>query len=370
MIPITHMETPRDTGRESRRYVIAQLAGWGGFTVIYMLLMQLTQPMSLSSVCLFIAQNFIGLLLSHGYRTLIHIWGWKKLSWGALIPRVAGTVLVTALVWTALDWPLYRYLSEGPAIQGMKLSKTAIFVFSTFNGFWLFMVWSLIYFGYHALNRARRAEVDRWQMESTVKEAELRALKSQVNPHFIFNSLNTVRALIHEDPATAETMVTRLAALLRYALQAGQLETVSLERELAIVRDYLAVEKIRFEERLRPTFEIDEGALGLAVPPLLLQTLVENAVKYGVGGDPSGVDIVVSASVEGGLLKLSVANTGRLSAGGASTGLGLRNATERLRMLFGERAVLRLGEKRPGWVVAEIEMPAKGAVRAGVEVEA
>jgi len=370
MIAIEPMETPRNTGLEVRRYVIAQLAGWGGFTVTYTMLMQLTQPMRFSSICLFIAQNFIGLLLSHAYRTLINRWGWKKLSWGALIPRVTGTVLAIALLWTIADWPLYHYLSEGPPIEGMKLSKTAIFIFSTFNGFWLFMVWSLLYFGYHAFNRARRAEVDRWQMESTVKEAELRALKSQVNPHFIFNSLNTVRALIHEDPATAETMVTRLAALLRYALQAGQLETVSLERELAIVRDYLAVEKIRFEERLRPTYEVEDRALGLAVPPLLLQTLVENAVKYGVGGDPTGVDIVVSASVEEGLLKLSVANTGRLSSGGASTGLGLRNATERLRMLFGERAVLRLGEKKPGWVVAEVEMPAKGAVRSGVEAVA
>jgi hypothetical protein len=370
MIAFKDMEKPRETGPRARRYVIAQLAGWGGFTVTYILLMQLTQPMQLTSVLLFVAQNMIGLLISHGFRTLINRWGWKKLSWGALVPRVAGTVLAISLLWTIVGWPLYHYLSEGSAMNPLKLSKTAIFVFSTFNAFWLYTVWSLLYFGYHAFSRARHAEVDRWQMESTVKEAELRALKSQVNPHFIFNSLNTVRALIHEDPATAETMVTRLAGLLRYALQAGQLETVSLERELAIVRDYLAVEKIRFEERLRPTFEVDERALGLSVPPLLLQTLVENAVKYGVGGDPSGVDIVVSASTADDVLKLSVANTGRLSSGGASTGLGLRNATERLRMIFGERAVLRLSERKPGWVVAEVVMPAKGAVRAGVEVVA
>ena len=370
MIAFEPMEAPRNTGPGARRYVVAQTAGWGGFTVTYILLMQLTQPMRLTPILLFIAQNLIGLLISHGYRTLINRWGWKKLSWGALVPRVAGTVLAISLIWTIADWPLFHFLSEGSEMNPLKLSKTAIFIFSTFNAFWLFTVWSLLYFGYHAFSRARHAEVDRWQMESTVKEAELRALKSQVNPHFIFNSLNTVRALIHEDPATAETMVTRLAGLLRYALQAGQLETVSLERELAIVRDYLAVEKIRFEERLRPTFEIDALALSLAVPPLLLQTLVENAVKYGVGGDPSGVDIVVSASLNENVLKLSVANTGRLSSGGASTGLGLRNATERLRMIFGERAVLRLSEKKPGWVVAEVVMPAKGAVRAGVEVVA
>lgn len=368
MIAYNSMDKSKSTGPGARRYVIAQMAGWGGFTLIYLVLMQLTQPMRFGTACLFVAGNCIGLLLSHGYRTLINRWGWKRLTWTALIPRVLVAVFAIAVLWTVIDWPIYEFLHDGKLAAGMDLSKTAIFIYSTFNGIWLFTVWSLIYFGYHAFNRARRAEVDRWQFESTAKEAELRALKSQVNPHFIFNSLNTVRALIHEDPATAETMVTRLAGLLRYALQAGQLETVSLERELAIVRDYLAVEKIRFEERLRPSFDIDDDALGLAVPPLLLQTLVENAVKYGVGSNPSGGDIVISAAVESGSLKLSVANTGRLSAGGASTGLGLRNATERLRVLFGERGVLRLREREPGWVVADVEMPAKGAVRSGVEV--
>lgn len=370
MIAIQTMDAPRKSGADARRYVIAQAAGWGGFTITYALLMQLTRPMQLETLCIFVAQNLIGLLLSHGYRSLINRWGWKQLTWGALFFRVLGAVFAIAVLWTLIDWPVYHLLHTGPDDNPMNFSNTAIFVFSTFNGVWLFTVWSLLYFGFHAFNRARHAEVGRWQLESTVKEAELRALKSQVNPHFIFNSLNTVRALIHEDPATAETMVTRLAALLRYALQAGQLETVSLEREIGIVRDYLEIEKIRFEERLRPRFEIEDGALGLAVPPLLLQTLVENAVKYGVGPSASGGEVVVSASVDGGILKLSVANTGRLSAGGASTGLGLRNATERLRMLFGEHATLRLGEKDSGWVVAEIEMPAKRAVRAGAEVVA
>ena len=370
MIAFQTMDPPRRTGDEARRYVIAQVLGWGGFTVAYTLLIQLARSMTFESICIFVSQNLIGLLLSHAYRGLINRWGWKRMSWGALFPRVFAAVLAIAVLWTAIDWPIYYFVHYGPEDNPMNFSKTAIFIYSTFNGVWLFTVWSLIYFGYHAFNRARHAEVDRWQLESTVKEAELRALKSQVNPHFIFNSLNTVRALIHEDPATAETMVTRLAGLLRYALQAGQLETVSLERELAIVRDYLAVEKIRFEERLRPRFEIEDRALALAVPPLLLQTLVENAVKYGVGNNPTGGDVVVSASVEDSKLRLSVANTGRLSTGGASTGLGLRNATERLRMLFGERATLRLGEHEGGWVVAEVEMPVKVAVRSKVEVEA
>ena len=229
------MDIPKRPGNDGRRYVIAQVIGWGSFTVGYTLLMQLAHPMKFESICIFIGQNLVGLLLSHGYRSLINRWGWKRLSWSALFPRVLGAVVSISIIWTFIEMGAYHFVHYGPEENPMNLSRTAVFIFEVFNGVWLFTVWSLIYFGYHAFNRARHAEVDRWQLESTVKEAELRALKSQVNPHFIFNSLNTVRALIHEDPATAETMVTRLAALLRYALQAGQLETVSLERELAIV---------------------------------------------------------------------------------------------------------------------------------------
>jgi sensor histidine kinase YesM len=121
---------------------------------------------------------------------------------------------------------------------------------------------------------------------SSVKEAELRALKSQVNPHFIFNSLNSLRALIDEDPARARMAVTQLANLLRYSLQSGQLETVPFEDELDVVNDYLALEQVRHEERLRLRLDIAPEALQLPIPPMLLQTLVENAVKYGISPRP------------------------------------------------------------------------------------
>src|SRR5690606_9276799 len=126
----------------------------------------------------------------------------------------------------------------------------------------------------------RAAEVERWRLQAAVKDAELAALRAQVNPHFLFNSLNSIRALIVEDPARAQQVVTQLAALLRYTLQAGATSTVPLEAELHAVRTYLALESIRLEERLRYTIDVDDAVRQAPVPPMLVQTLVENGIKH------------------------------------------------------------------------------------------
>ncbi len=203
-----------------------------------------------------------------------------------------------------------------------------------------------------------------------MKEAELRALKAQVNPHFLFNSLNSLRALIDEDAPRAREVVTRLANMLRYSLQSGQLETVSLDEELRTVEDYLALEQIRHEGRLRVRWAVDEPARVLPVPPMLLQTLVENAVKYGISTRREGGEVVVWAKVEGQVLDIRVSNPGELASpgntssakAGSSTGVGLRNASERLKLLYGDRAVLRLVEGPAGCVTAEVSIPLKSSV--------
>src|SRR5205085_4295358 len=124
------------------------------------------------------------------------------------------------------------------------------------NGIVMFSGWWCVYFFYHLFDRYNRLQIDQLSLATHAKEAELRALKSQVNPHFIFNSLNSLRALIDEDPLRARQAVTQLANLLRYSLQSGQLETVPFEDELRIVNDYLALEQVRHEERLRVRLDV------------------------------------------------------------------------------------------------------------------
>ncbi|MDB6166052.1 MAG: ypdA, partial [Lacunisphaera sp.] len=210
-------------------------------------------------------------------------------------------------------------------------------------------------------------------LAANVKEAELRALKSQVNPHFLFNSLNSLRALIDEDAPRAREAVTRLANMLRYSLQSGQLETVPFEDELRIVEDYLALEQIRHENRLRVRWEIAEDVSvgAVSVPPMLLQTLVENAVKYGIGTRREGGELRISAQFEGAALRLRVTNPGDLAEpasasaarAGSSTGVGLRNASERLKLLFGDRASLTLLSEPAGCVTADVLIPLNPAAR-------
>jgi signal transduction histidine kinase len=304
-----------------------------------------------------------GLLLSHYSRPLIARWRWKELGWLALVPRVLGLAMLLSALWTGIGFG-YSYGVLQLPWPG-KISLWVAMSTSWLNGIFLFVGWFCIYFFYHLFDRYNRLQIEQLRLVAHVKEAELRALKSQINPHFIFNSLNSLRALIDEDPARARQTVTQLANLLRYSLQSGQLETVPFEDELRVANDYLALEQVRHEERLRVRLDVAPDTLTLPIPPLLLQTLVENAVKYGISTRPEGGEVAIIARREQGALRLQVTNPGeivtrtdsRLAAGTPSTGLGLRNAAERMRLLFGDRARLELRAAAPDLVVAEAVLP-------------
>jgi LytS/YehU family sensor histidine kinase len=298
-----------------------------------------------------------GLMLTHVLRAFVARWRWKELGWRRLLPRLIAMALAASVVLNFFQCVWLHGVIGLP--WHTKHSLLMVLVLQVFEESFLFAAWLCLYFLYHVFDRLNRSEVERFQLMTSVKEAELRALKSQVNPHFIFNSLNSLRALIDEDPARARTAVTQLANLLRYSLKSGQLETVPFEEELGVVNDYLALEQVRHEERLRLRLDISPDALQLPIPPMLLQTLVENAVKYGISPRPDGGEIAIIARNEGGALRIQVSNPGELSpeVRTSSTGLGLRNAAERLRLIFGERATLRLRSDQPTMVVAEAVIP-------------
>lgn len=315
----------------------------------------------LQSIALVTMVIALGWLISHYTRPFMHRWRWKELGWRALVPRIIGTAAVQSALWTLLGFA-YPYLLLGISLpSGTPIP--ALIVASWVNGIIVFTGWLCIYFFYHLFERYNRLQIEQLRLSAGMKEAELRALKSQVNPHFIFNALNSLRALIDEDPARARLAVTQLANLLRYSLQSAQAESVAFEDELRVVNDYLALEQVRHEERLRLKLDIAPETLGLAVPPLVLQTLVENAVKYGISPRPEGGEITIVARCEHGQLQLRVTNPGELTAAagaaGKSTGLGLKNAAERLRLFFGDRATLQIRtETALSVVIAEVHVPA------------
>jgi hypothetical protein len=364
--PVNPPSTPTvefDVGLRARArerlYVACQVAGWSFFLILQLVFMRVFSQSRDGSYAYMVQVIALGLLLTHFVRRLLTRWGWKHLGWRDLLPRIIALAAVLSLLWSALGYGIVYGLFRTPLPT--KYPLYAIFAVSWINGGVLLVGWLCLYFFYHLFDRFNRLEIERLRLSANVKEAELRALKSQINPHFIFNSLNSLRALIDEDPARARQAVTQLANLLRYSLQSGQLETVPFEEELNIVNDYLALEQVRHEERLRLRLDVAADTLQLPVPPMLLQTLVENAVKYGISRRPEGGEIAIVARCERGELRIQVTNPGELAASpagpAASTGVGLRNAAERLRLLFGERALLQLRTAAPGLVMAEALVP-------------
>lgn len=358
-------DTARRERAKARLYVFCQVGGWGFLLVLQLFMIAYfgsREPGQdqLGNVASTVMTLAAGLLLSHYMRPWITRWGWKQLGWRQLVPRVFAISVALSFVWSTFYYG-YTYGIVRAPWPSEKYSPVVLCLLSLLNGTLLYLGWLCLYFFYHLFDRFNRSEIERLRLTTHVKEAELRALKSQVNPHFIFNSLNSLRALIDENPSRARQAVTQLANLLRYSLQSGQLETVPFEDELRIVNDYLALEQVRHEERLRVRLDIAPDTLALPMPPMLLQTLVENAVKYGISTRPEGGEIAIIARREQGALRLQVTNPGELAGVGArpasSTGVGLRNAAERLRLLFGQHATLQLREEVPALVVAEAVVP-------------
>ena len=357
---------------KERLYVLCQAGGWMFFLVLQVVFIALFRDNTVVSkstptdIHLSLVRVIAeGMLITHYARIYLTRWGWKDLGWRPLIPRIIGMALAMSAVWTVVGYSVdFGLLQVEPPA---KYPLWLLCLSSLVNGAIMMTGWLCIYFFYHLFERLNRLQVEQLKLAATVKEAELRALKSQVNPHFLFNSLNSLRALIDEDAPRAREAVTRLANMLRYSLQSGQQETVPFEDEIRIVEDYLALEQIRHENRLRVRWDVAENVRAgvLTVPPMLLQTLVENAVKYGISTRRDGGELVISARFEGAALNIRVTNPGDLSApaspaaarAGSSTGVGLRNASERLKLLFGERATLAVLAEPPGCVTADVLIP-------------
>ena len=221
----------------------------------------------------------------------------------------------------------------------------------------MILVWVSIYYIWHYVELGTKSEIQKVKLESLVKELELKTIKSHINPHFIFNALNSIRALVDENPNRARTAITELSNILRSSMQAEKLETVPFEKELNIVKDYLALEHIRFEDRLQVEYEIDEDTLDQPVPPMMLQTLVENAIKHGIGKQKDGGLIKVISDYRDDHHELIIRNTGKLDNDASTDGFGINSTRNRLKLLFGGKANFEIRDIGNNMVEAIIKMP-------------
>lgn len=264
--------------------------------------------------------------------------------------------IVFSIVYAICGATIEHYLIvELEAQPGYSLSvKIFKILFSCFT---LILIWVLLYFGFHYIRRTRQEQLDRIRLETVVKELELKTIKSHINPHFIFNALNSIRALIDENPGRARTAITELSTILRSSMQAEKLELVPLENELKIVKDYLNLEYMRFEDRLKIEYDIDERTLTVPTPPMMLQTLVENAIKHGISKQIGGGVVKVSTYYGEEYYTISIVNSGEFKTDHNEDGFGLASTRNRLYYLFGEKASFQIYQLDDQLVEAKVYIP-------------
>lgn len=331
-----------------RAYYLSHLAGWG----LYGLLQYWLSPRGFAVAMGGVAWCGTGLLGTH-----LLAWYSDRRRWQTIpelvIPFAVGTLVLSAAMNAARAavftlWfhepfqPTYGWVAMAHYMQSVLVIS----------------VWCAVVLTANEVNRRRSAEMEALRLALIAQTSQFRALRSQLNPHFLFNCLNSLRELIDEDRNRAKQVIELLSALLRYTLRADRVETVLLREELEAVEDYLALEKVRFEERLRTRFDIDPQSLEARLPPMLLQTLAENGVKHGIARLPAGGELAVVTQVLEGNLLVEVTNTGNLTdATEGSSAVGLDNARERLRLMYGNGASLTLAAAGDCKVCAEVVIP-------------
>ena len=338
-------------------YWLCQFVGWGASLAISTFFYLTLSVRKVDHFLLMITISvLLGMLVTHIMRMVIQEYRVLYKSLQQQIILFIILTLVFAIVYACADVALEKLLNlrdmGGPKISlANEIARTAI------NNFFLLFIWNLIYYTYHYVERNNRQEVDTLKLQSFVKELELKTIKAHINPHFIFNALNSIRALVDENPTRARTAITELSNILRSSMQSEKLETVPLERELNIVKDYLALEKMRFEERLTIEMEIDEDTLGQPVPPMMLQTLVENAIKHGISKKIHGGTIKVISDFIDDHHELIVRNSGQLDTYTNEDGFGVKSTQYRLNLLYQGKATFEIKNIDGEMVESRITMP-------------
>ena len=345
------------------RYWFFQVIGWGGFALISIFFAYSFDQLKskddlilvLGRIGIFVA---LGIVITHLMRMVIIN---LNLLQKKLERQLIQFILITAIfsfIGSYFDMRLlikYDWLNKRE--KEFLDNKVLLVLSGAFYFFVYFFIWNLIYFIYHYITKSRKQQLDTLRLESLVKELELQTIKAHINPHFIFNALNSIRALVDENPQRARKAVTELSNILRSSMQVEKIETVPFEKELNIVKDYLALENMRFEDRLKIEYEIDEDTLSQLVPPMMLQTLVENAIKHGISKQINGGVVKVISDFKGDYHELVVQNTGQLNGKISEEGFGLSSTTNRLSLLYGDKAMFEIKQINRSLVEAKVLLP-------------
>ena len=352
---------PEKEMKRSRKqvYWISQIAGWMFFVAVNLFIIASFEELPWQRILVWIFLGVIGILFTHLLRRIIRKKNWLNLPLKNTIPRILIASVITGAV-------IYAFVFAASYIAGTARHEEfniARPIAGVVNLGGIALLWCLIYFIVHYMENYKKKEIESLIWEAAVKDYELRTLKSQLNPHFMFNAMNSIRALIEEDPESAKVAITKLSNILRYSLQMERMERVPLEDEIETVKNYLDLERIRFEDRLKYKLDVDKSSEKIEIPPMMIQTLIENGIKHGVSKQTKGGEIQLKSKIQstpnGSKLKIEIRNSGHFSEEQLknSSGFGVSNTKHRLNLLFGEKANFSIKNENGDTVLAEVEIP-------------
>jgi len=293
---------------------------------------------------------FSGLVLRQHYKNA----NWESQAQVlVLLKSIACSIFFAFLIVLVVSiTSLFLYYDDIYHYRGMQTPGVShiSFVVQLFMRYWVvstiyLVLWMMLYIGITSRRKTKQIEVANLRLQNSLKEAELSSLSNQLNPHFLFNALNNIRFMIQEDANNAEKMLMSLSSVLRYSLESSKQENVALEQELEISQRYIDIIQIQFEERLKFKCDISPNLEQCQMPPMVLQMLLENAVKHGIENIRSGGVIEVTAKLHDTTLLLTVWNDlpPDYEISEHDGGIGLMNIEQRLALLYGGRAKLETG---------------------------
>lgn len=339
---------------KKRLYWTLQITGWLSYALLQIVVFGIEQEVTQRRVIFFLIEALLCLSVTHFFRYFLNRLKWLNLSVPKMIPRAIASIIVLGFVVYFLRVPVSVILKV-VSVQRLAFEPEQILGFGFFYMFLLF-VWSLFYFTYHYIERYNKS----LKYEASMIEIELTNLKNQLNPHFIFNALNSIRALVDENPSKSKHAINQLSNILRNSLTFEKKGLTDFADEMKIVKDYLGLESIRFEERLKTELDIHPDSNKFKVPPFMIQTLVENGIKHGISRLTQGGVIQIKTIADKSRLKIQIRNSGHLanhSKKDKKGGLGIKNTKQRLKLLYGEDATFRMVNENNNFVLTEIIIP-------------
>jgi sensor histidine kinase YesM len=342
---------------KSRAFWLLQAGGWTGYLLLRTV-STLSNGLSIENVVAVVIESIVGYCITLLLSTLYGYYRRLRLSRIAIVLLTVVTLAVATVMYATIDAFSFSIIRMStPGINVMLILGTVFLNFTVLAG------WSALYFGINFYIIVED-QIDQLQaLETQASSAQLAMLRYQLNPHFLFNTLNSISTLVLlKQTERANIMLSRLSSFLRYTLANEPTASVTLEQEVETLKLYLEIEKMRFESRLRASFDIDPRVDKARLPSLLLQPLIENAIKYAVTPQEEGAEIAVSARLAGDRVQIAVSDTGPgLQAGKSrpnlSTGVGLANIRERLAQTFGPDHRFETRSKPGTGFRVEIEIP-------------